>query len=111
MTFDDTIAKSRELDQFLKKGARDFMPITDGQPVLSISDLVADIRMAKEEMRLGIQKELKGMAADIRANGAVAVTKIRSERKAVRDEMESLLGNEIVDTSEDQTKSDGQAGS
>lgn len=75
------------------------MPITDGEPLLSISELVADIKTAKNELRSGIQRELAGMAADIRANAAVAVGKIQSERKAVRDELTGLLGNEIVDTS------------
>lgn len=110
MNYDETMAKSRELNRFLEEGAKQLMPITDGQPILSISDLVADVRAAKEEFRLGIQKELQGMASDIRANGAVAVQKVRGERKAVRDEMTGLLGNEIVDTSGDDTKSDGGAG-
>jgi hypothetical protein len=112
VTFEETIAKSSELDRFLQKGAKELMPITDGEPILSISDLVAEVRKAKNEFRTGIQKELQGMANDIRANGEVAIHKVRGERKAIRDEMTGLLGNEIVDTSEsaDDTKSDGQAG-
>lgn len=112
MNFDETIAKSRELDRVLQQGIKENMPITDGEPILSISDLVADIKAAKNEFRIGIQKELQGMANDIRANGQLAVHKVRQERKSVRDEMTGLLGNEIVDTSEsaDHTKSDGEAG-
>lgn len=104
MTFDETIAKSVELDRVLEKAVENLkMPITDGEPLLSISDLVADIKAAKNEMRNGINVQLKGMAADIRANGQIAVRKIAEERKAVRDEMTGLLGNEIVDTSADPT--------
>lgn len=79
------------------------MPITDGAPLLSMSDLLADVRAAKEEFRHGVQKELRGMAADIRANGQLAVGKLQVERKAIRDEVTGLLGNEIVDTSADPT--------
>lgn len=86
------------------------MPITDGEPLLSMKDLIADIRRAKDEFRAGIQSELTGMAADIRANGALAVRKVADERRAVRAEFTDLLGNEIVDTSQDQTKSDGAPG-
>lgn len=111
MNYEETMAKSRELDQLLEQGIKENMPITDGQPILSISDLVADIRAAKEEFRIGIQRELQGMANDIRANGVVAVKKVRDERRNARDEIAGLLGNEIVDTSEDHTKSDGDTGS
>ena len=58
----------------------------------------------------GIARELQGMARDIRSNGAVAVQKVRAERRAIRDELTGLLGNEIVDTSSD-IKSDGEDGS
>lgn len=110
MTFDETIAKSVELDRVLEKAVENLkMPITDGEPLLSMKDLLADIRAAKNEFRTGIQKELAGMAADVRANGALAIDKVRVERKAVRDEFTELLGNEIADTSDD-TKSDGGAG-
>ncbi len=85
------------------------MPITDGEPLLSISDLVADVRAAKDEFRLGVKAELAGMARDIRANGAAAISKVREERRAIRDEFTQLLGNEIVDTSQD-TKSDDLPG-
>lgn len=87
------------------------MPITDGEPLLSMKDLIADIKAAKNEFRTGIQTELAGMAADIRANAAAAIGKVQGERKAVRDEFTDLLGNEIVDTSvKTETKSDGQTG-
>ena len=76
------------------------MPITDGEPLLSMKDLIADIKAAKNDFRAGIQKELTGMAADIRANAAAAIGKVQTERKAVRDEFTDLLGNEIVDTSQ-----------
>jgi hypothetical protein len=76
------------------------MPITDGEPLLSMKDLLDDIRAAKNEFRTGIQTELKGMASDIRANSAAAIGKVRAERKAARDEFADLLGNEIVDTSQ-----------
>jgi hypothetical protein len=105
VTFAGTIAKSQELDRFLKEGAKDTMPITDGEPLLSMKDLIADIKAAKNEFRAGIQTELQGMAADIRANAAAAIGKVKIERKGVRDEFTTLLGNEIVDTSQDQTKS------
>ena len=108
MTFEETIAKSEELDKFLKEGAKEIMPITDGQPLLSISDLVADVRAAKDEFRAGIARQLTAMAQDIRANGEVAVKKIKSERLAVRAELQGLLGNEIVGM--DDTKSDDQGG-
>lgn len=108
MTFDETIAKSVELDGFLKKTG-ELMPITDGEPLLSMKDLIADIRAAKDEFRSGIHKELAGMAADIRANGAAAIGKVREERVGVRNEFTELLGNEIVDTSDD-TKSNGKTG-
>jgi hypothetical protein len=111
VTFEETIARSIDLDRHLKKSVENLkMPITDGEPILSLSDLIADIKAAKNALRVGIHRELAGMAADIRANGAVAVQKVRDERRAVRDELTGLLGNEIVDTSEDQTKSDGGAG-
>lgn len=86
------------------------MPITDGEPLLSMKDLIADIKAAKNEFRTSIHTELRGMANDIRANAAVAVGKVRVERKAVRDEFTDLLGNEIVDTSQDETKSDDKTG-
>lgn len=79
------------------------MPITDGEPLLSMKDLIADIKAAKNEFRTGIQTELQGMASDIRANAAAAIGKVKVERKAVRDEFTDLLGNEIVDTSQNPT--------
>lgn len=108
MNHEVVLAKSRELDSFLQRAKRDLMPITDGEPLLSISDLVADIKAAKNEFRAGIQAELAGMARDIRANGTAAVSKVREERKNIRDEFTQLLGNEIVDTSD--TKSDDPPG-
>lgn len=84
------------------------MPITDGQPLLLVKGLIDDIRAAKEEFRLGVQRELTDMAKEIRANGAAAVRKVQDERRAVRDEFAELLGNEI-ETSD--TKSDGSPGS
>lgn len=111
MTFEETISKSQQLDRALAQTIKDIgMPITDGEPLLSMSDLIADIRKAKNEFRTNIQTELAGMASDIRANGAVAVGKVREERRTIRDEFTGLLGNEIVDTSQDQTKSDGKSG-
>lgn len=108
MTFADTLAKSHRLDRALARTIKDIgMPITDGEPLLSMKDLIADIKAAKNEFRSGIQSELQGMASDIRANAAAAIGKVRQERKAVRDEFTGLLGNEIIDTSQDQTKSDG----
>lgn len=86
------------------------MPITDAEPLLSISDLIADVKAAKNEMREGIHRELRGMAADIRANAGLAIKKVQAERRSVRDEFGDLLGNEIVDTSVDHTKSDDQTG-
>jgi pyruvate formate-lyase activating enzyme-like uncharacterized protein len=106
---EEAIAKAKELDRFLTKAKRELMPITDGEPILSMKDLIADIKAAKNEFRAGIHKELSGMAADIRANGALAVDKVRTERKSARDEFTELLGNEIVE-GEDQTKSDDKAG-
>lgn len=110
MNTDDVLGKSRELDRFLEKATRELMPITDAEPLLSISDLIADVKAAKNEFRQGIQRELKGMAADIRANATGAILKVQAERKSVRDEFEGLLGNEIVDTSVDHTKSDDPSG-
>lgn len=110
MTFDETLGKSRELNDFLQRGTRDFMPITDGEPLLSISDLVAEIKAAKNEFRSAINQELKGMAADIRANSTIAVGKVRGERRSLRDEFTQLNGNEVVDTSVDGTKDDDKAG-
>ncbi len=111
MTFADTIAKSQKLDRALARPLGDKpMPITDGEPLLSMKDLIADIKAAKSAFRATIHAELQGMAADIRANAAIAVDKVRGERAAVRAEFTDLIGNEIVDTSQDQTKSDGQTG-
>jgi uncharacterized protein (DUF3084 family) len=102
VTFADTIAKSLKLERALARPlGTPTMPITDGEPLLSMKDLVADIRAAKNEFRTALQAELSGMAADIRANAAAAVGKVRQERKAVRDEFTELLGNEIIDTSQD----------
>lgn len=106
MTFDETIEASRKLDRHLKEAKETLMPITDGEPLLSIKDLVADIKAAKNEFRSGIMKELSGMASDIRANGGAAIDKVRVERKGIRDEFTEMLGNEITDTSDD-TKSGG----
>lgn len=108
MTYEETIEASRKLDRHLLEAKEHLMPITDGEPLLSIKDIIADIRAAKAEFRQGIQRELAGMAADIRANGATAIDKVRTERKGIRDEFTELLGNEIVDTTD--TKSDGQTG-
>ena len=72
---------------------------------------MADIRQAKDDIRNAVHSELKGMADDLRANGRILVEKVKSERKAARDEFGDLLGNEIVDSSEvvdSQTKSDGK---
>lgn len=104
MTFANTLAKSHRLDRALAQTIKDIrMPITDGEPLLSMKDLIADIKAAKNEFRIGIQKELTGMAADIRANAASAIGKVQTERKAVRDEFTDLLGNEIVDSSQNPT--------
>jgi hypothetical protein len=103
VTFDETIEASRKLDRHLKES---IMPITDGEPLLSIKDLIDDIKAAKNEFRVGIHKELSGMASDIRSNGIAAIGKVREERKGIRDEFTGLLGNEITDTSDD-TKSSG----
>jgi len=99
VTFANTLAKSHRLDRALTRTIKDIgMPITDGEPLLSMKDLIADIKAAKNEFRSGIQTQLLGMAADIRANGAAAIGKVLEERKAVRDEFTGLLGNEIVDS-------------
>ena len=104
MTFANTLAKGHRLDRALAQTIKDIgMPITDGEPLLSMKDLIADIKAAKNEFRAGIQTELQGMAADVRANAAVAIGKVKAERKAVRDEFTDLLGNEIVDTSQNPT--------
>ena len=111
MSLDDTLAASQALDRLLASPLKDgTMPITDGEPLLSMKDLIADIKAAKNEFRAAIHTELRGMANDIRANGAIAVGKVRDERKAARDEFAELVGNEIVDTSQDQTKSDDRSG-
>lgn len=81
------------------------MPITDGEPLLSMKDLIADIKAAKNEFRVGIQRQLMGMAQDIRSNGSLAIDKVMGERAAVRAEFTDMLGNEIVET--DDTKSSG----
>jgi hypothetical protein len=111
VTFDETIAKSVEFDRFLTEAKRDLMPITDGEPILSMKDLIADIKAAKNEFREMIHTELSGMAKDIRANAAIAVGKVQTERASARAEFTELLGNEIVDTSADHTKSDVKTGS
>lgn len=105
-SFDETLAASRRLDQHLKDA---IMPITDGQPLLSIKDLVADIKAAKDEFRIGVARELTDMAKEIRANGAATIRKVQDERRAVRGEFSELLGNEI-ETADD-TKSDDPPGS
>lgn len=105
-SFDETLAASRRLDQHLKDA---IMPITDGKPLVSIKDLVADIAAAKDEFRFGLQRELTDMAKEIRANGQASIRKVQDERRAVRNEFSELLGNEIELV--DDTKSDDQSGS
>jgi hypothetical protein len=103
VTFEETIAKSGELDRFLEK-TRELMPITDGQPIFSISDIVAEIKSIKNDIGVKVRAELAGMRDDLKANGDLLVGKVRTERTAAREEFTAMLGNEIVDTS---VKSDG----
>lgn len=92
MTFDETIAASRRLDALLKES---IMPVTDAKTGISgLKDLTADIHKAVGEVTEGVRTEMAAMAQEIRANGALLIKKVQSERADAMAAFAELLGNE-----------------
>ena len=98
MTFEETIAKSVELDRFLS-GKEGPMPEVGGKSLTGgLRSMMEGVRKTAADVQAQLAAELQGMSEDIRANGALAIKKVRDERAETNAAFSDLLGNEMAGT-------------
>lgn len=94
MTFEETIAKSEELDRALRRPLEVSMPEISGgnQLIGDLGTLFADLRKTVEEAKLGIAGAASELVEEVKGLKSIE-TAIRGETKSVRDFKTQILGN------------------
>jgi hypothetical protein len=74
--------------------------VVDGSLAGSLREAMAGVKKAAADVQALIAAELAGMESDIRANGAAAVKKVRTERQETNAVFTDLLGNEVINAAD-----------
>lgn len=99
MTFAETIAKSQKLDRTLARPIGDRMPEVGGKSLTGgLRAMMDEVRKTAADVQAQLSSELQGMADDIKANGQLAIKKVRDERAETNQAFSDLLGNELAGT-------------
>jgi hypothetical protein len=102
VTFDETIAKSVELDRHLAKSVENPMADLGATKLMGeLGGLFEDVRKTLEEAKLGIAGAASELMSEVK-DLKVVETALRAETKSVRDFKTKLLGNAIAGENEGQ---------
>lgn len=104
MTFEETIAKSEELDRALAASVKEISMADIGgsrQLGSELGGLFADVRKVVAEAKTGIAAAAAELMTEVRGLKQVE-TAIRAETQSVREMKTSLLGNAIEGENEGQ---------
>lgn len=94
MTFEETIAKSEELDRALRRPLEVSMPEISGgnQLVGDLGTLFEELRKTVADAKMGIAGAASELVEEVKGLKSVE-TAIRGETKSVRDFKTQILGN------------------
>lgn len=94
MTFEETIAKSEELDRALRRPLEVSMPEISGgnQLIGDLGTLFADLRKTVEEAKIGIAGAASELVDEVKGLKNIE-TALRGETQSVRDFKTKVLGN------------------
>jgi hypothetical protein len=94
VTFEETIAKSEELDRALRRPLEVSMPEISGgnQLIGDLGTLFADLRKTVEEAKLGIAGAASELVDEVKGLKNIE-TALRGETQSVRDFKTKVLGN------------------
>lgn len=104
MTFDETIAKSAELDAALARSVEMTMAELGATKLMGeLGSMFDDVRKTMEQAKLGIAAAASELMTEVK-DLKVVETAIRAETASVREFKTKLLGNAIAGENEGTTQ-------